>query len=125
MPRRAGPGSPFCPRGCSLDIPLVRPSPAVVTSCLVTLERGKTLALGAACFNWPVLLRPRLAGFQVSTEGLAALICACLDLGLAGMHGHANEDGGGRLPRLGDERALRPSAAAIAPTIWKTYPPWP
>src|SRR5207244_2776711 len=39
-------------------------------ACSITIERGRRLALGTALLHWPVLPRPQLAGFQVSTEGI-------------------------------------------------------
>ena len=37
-------------------------------ACTLTSQWSRTLVLGALA-HWPVLTRPRLAGFQVSTEG--------------------------------------------------------
>ena len=62
-------GRPRSPSRGYLDIPSSAPKTPTQGACSITIERGRRLALGTALLHWPVLPRPQLAGFQVSTEG--------------------------------------------------------
>jgi hypothetical protein len=67
---RSGPRSPALAAGHIRTSPLraAFSSPWPPGACTLTWDRSRTLVLGALA-HWPGLTRPRLAGFQVSTEG--------------------------------------------------------
>src|SRR5439155_19122191 len=65
---RFGAGRPRSPSRGYLEIPSSAPKTPTQGACSITIERGRRLALGTALLHWPVLPRPQLAGFQVSTE---------------------------------------------------------
>src|SRR5437667_3271578 len=89
---RFGAGRPRSPSRGYLEIPSSAPKTPTQGACSITIERGRRLALGTALLHWPVLPRPQLAGFQVSTEaGLVMLVVAVVVIGNA-------VDGGARLP---------------------------
>src|SRR2546422_10527131 len=69
---RFGAGRPRSPSRGYLEIPSAAPKTPTQGACSITIERGRRLALGTALLHWPVLPRPQLAGFQVSTEGVGA-----------------------------------------------------